>query len=232
MAKDEEIREIPEKEGISDALADFLQRNRKTLIISAAAALIIVAGLIAALGVRNVLRTEAVKAVEALTERYEALRFNINDSSKAEDVGALLADLGVFAEKNSAYAGFRSYALIGSIHGDQKNWPEAEQAWLNAAKKGAKTYFVPVALYNAAIAAEESGNLEAAIGHLQEALVHKDDFPAAARAQFAIGRLEEARGRKEEAIEAYRQVIENWPNETDWTNLANSKILVLSGLNS
>jgi tetratricopeptide (TPR) repeat protein len=82
------------------------------------------------------------------------------------------------------------------------------------------------------VAAEESGNIEDAIAHYTETLVYADSFPQAAKAQFAIGRLREEQQNKEAAIEAYREVIAKWPSETIWINLANSRIIALSGLNS
>jgi hypothetical protein len=54
------------------------------------------------------------------------------------------------------------------------------------------------------------------------------DFPAAAHAQFAIGRLEESRGNTDAALGAYRKLIENWPEESDWVNLAHSRVISLT----
>ena len=229
MAKNNDKQE---KKLISDMLADFIQENRKRLIIGIAALIVLLGGGVIGMSVRGALERRAISRVETLNERYEALRFDINESSKAEEVRVLLEELGAFAGGHTGYAGSRASALMGAIHGDQKNWGEAEQAWLAAAKKGAKTYLAPAALYNAAIASEEGGNADAAIGYLRECLAYRDDFPAAARAQFAIGRLLESLQKTDEAIEAYRELIENWPAETVWTNLANSRILTLSGSNS
>jgi tetratricopeptide (TPR) repeat protein len=84
-----------------------------------------------------------------------------------------------------------------------------------------------VSLFNAAAAAEEQGNLEAAIELYRQTLNYADIFPAAPRAQFAVGRLWEAQQNKEAAIEAYRGLIDKWPAETVWTGLANSRIIAL-----
>ncbi|MDR0554959.1 MAG: tetratricopeptide repeat protein [Treponema sp.] len=229
------MTKVEERQGkklVSDMIAGFIQRNRKGLVVCITAAFVIVAAVIAGISIRNIVERNAIGRLEALNDRYESLRFNINESAQADDVRVLLEELTVFADKNSAYAGSRACSLIGSIHADQKNWADAEQAWLKAAKKGGKSYLTPAALYNAAVAAEEGGNLEKAIEHLRECISYQNDFPAAVRAQFTIGRLQETLRLNEDAIESYRTLIEKWPSEKVWTNLANSRIIILSGLNS
>jgi tetratricopeptide (TPR) repeat protein len=78
------------------------------------------------------------------------------------------------------------------------------------------------------VAAEEQGDIETAIAHYKNALEHSKVFPSAVRAQFSIGRLEESMNRKDAALEAYRSVVNNWPNDPLWPNLAQSRILALS----
>jgi tetratricopeptide (TPR) repeat protein len=173
----------------------------------------------------------AIAKVETLNERYEELRFDINEDEKAEDVQALLDDLAGSAAKSFGYARARSYAITASIHVDQKKWEEAENAWKQAAEKGGKSYLTPVFFFNAAAAAEEYDNIDGAIDYYLKALAFADLFPLAAKAQFSIGRLEEGRDNRDAALEAYRAVIEKWPNDSIWTNLANSRIIALSGQN-
>jgi tetratricopeptide (TPR) repeat protein len=221
-----------EKLSAAELIAAGIQKNRKFIIGGGIAVIILVIGFVAGLAIRDAITTKAISQVEAFNERYEAIRFDINEPSREEEVKALLDELVAYAPKAPGYPAVRSYVLTASIHADRKNWQEAEQAWLLAAKKGAKTYLAPVSLFNAAVAAEEAGNIEDAIAHYTEALVYADVFPQAAKAQFSIGRLREEQQNKEAAIEAYRAVIEKWPTETTWINLANSRIIALSGLNS
>jgi tetratricopeptide (TPR) repeat protein len=221
-----------EKLNISELVVDGIQKNRKVLVIGGIAVLVLLAGLVAGLSVRDAAAAKAIKTVEAFNDRYEELRFDINDPSKEEEVNALLAEISAYAPKTFGYSRVRAFMLAASIHADRKNWQEAEDVWVQAAKRGGKTYLVPAALFNAAVAAEENGNIEGAIAHYTEALVYADSFPQAAKAQFSIGRLREAQQDREAALEAYRALLEKWPNETTWINLANSRIIALSGLNS
>jgi tetratricopeptide (TPR) repeat protein len=224
--------EKTEKLSADELIAAGIQKNRKFIIGGGIVIIILLVAFVAGLAIRDAASAKAISRIEAFNERYETLRFDINEPSKEEDVKALLDELAAYAPKAFGYPGTRSYILTASIHADRKSWLEAEQAWLQAAKKGAKTYLAPVSLYNAAVAAEEAGNIEDAIAHYTESLVYADAFPQAAKAQFSIGRLREEQQNKEAASEAYRAVIEKWPAETIWINLANSRIIALSGLNS
>jgi tetratricopeptide (TPR) repeat protein len=220
--------EKKEKRGFSDALADFIQRNRRGLLISAIALVVIVIGFIAGNALRSSLREKANSAVEDFSQRYETLVIDINESEKAEDVKTLLDELSAFAEKTSGYAGARAYSLAASNHAEQKNWAPAEGAWRSSAKKAGNSYLAPVSLFNAAVAAEEQGNLDQAVELYAESAAHVSGFPAAARAQFEIGRLRESQGDTEAALEAYKLIPEKWANESTWINLAQSRIIILS----
>jgi tetratricopeptide (TPR) repeat protein len=225
-------QEKKETVSFSDALVEFIRKNRKALIVTAIACAAILAGIAAGFGIRENMVSRNISQAEALVERYEELRFDINESEREADVQALLDDLDALAVKSGGFAGARSYSLIANIHADRKNWAEAEKAWVLAARKGAKGYLAPVSWFNAAVAAEESGNVESAIAHYNEAIAFADSFPGASKAQFAVGRLEEGRGNREAALEAYRVLVERWPFDTIWANLANSRIIALTGLSS
>jgi tetratricopeptide (TPR) repeat protein len=221
-----------EKLNMSELVVDGIQKHRKIIIIGGILIVVLLVGTVIGLSVRETMTVKAIRTVEAFNDRYEELRFDINESAKGEEVKTLLDEISAYAAKAHGYSGVRAFMLAASIHADRKNWQEAEDAWIQAAKKGGKTYLVPVALFNSAVAAEERGDIEGAIAHYTEALVYADSFPQAAKAQFAIGRLREEQKDTETALEAYRTLIEKWPGETIWTNLANNRIIALSGLNS
>jgi tetratricopeptide (TPR) repeat protein len=215
-----------------EKLNEFLQKNRKRLVMALATVVVVIIGFAVGFAVYGNMQEKALSTVEEFNSRYEALRVYINseneeDASKKEDVKVLQDDLAAFETRASGFVAARAYAISAGIYGDQKNWAEAEKAWTSAAAAAAKTYFEPAALFNAAVSAEEQGNSDSAVGLYNQALSSGDDFPAAPRAQFAIGRIEEGRGSKEAAIEAYRAVLSKWPGDEVWANLAQSRIIVL-----
>jgi tetratricopeptide (TPR) repeat protein len=229
MASTEEKKE---QRGLSDVLADFIRNKRRELLIAMVAVLALALGFTAFYVVRSLLREKAGSAVEDFERRYETLVIDINESEKAAEAQALLDELNAFAKKNSGHAAARAYSLAASIHAEQKNWALAESAWRNSAKKAGNSYLASVSLFNAAVAAEEQGNFEGAIELYAESAAHVSDFPAAARAQFAVGRLRESQGDTQAALEAYKLIPEKWANESTWINLAQSRIIVLSNTGS
>jgi tetratricopeptide (TPR) repeat protein len=214
---------------INDQLVDFIQKNRKFLLAVFLGIMVLFVGLIVGITIRDALQTRAIGKIEGFRERYEALRNEITETSKEDKVRTLVDELKTFAMANGSYAGALAYSLLGNIYGDQKSWAEAGEAWTNAARKSSKTYLAPVALFNAAVAAEEEGSIEQAIALYTECTGYAD-FSDAPRAQFAIGRLEESLNNYEAAISSYQGVMNNWQNAWDWVNLAQSRIIALAVL--
>jgi tetratricopeptide (TPR) repeat protein len=221
--------EKPQVININEGIADFIQKNRKKIVAGMVSAAALLAAFIGWISWRDFTQAKAISRVEDFAKRYEILRIDISDPAKAEDVQTLLDELNAFGEKTSAYAGARAYSVAAGIYFDKKEWAEAEKAWIKAARLAPKIYLAPAALYNAAVAAEEQGNIPQAIDLYTEILVYGEQFPAAVRAQYAIGRLREEQADIEAAIAAYRAVIEKWPAETVWGNLAHSRIIAIGG---
>ncbi|MDR2446615.1 MAG: tetratricopeptide repeat protein [Treponema sp.] len=225
---DKEKKESVEKKDDVNAiqkLSDFIQRNRVAFLVFLIIVVVALVAFIAATSVLSSLDAKAASQVEALSQRYEALRFDIADASKDADVQTLLNDLDAFASTHKGFVSARAYAIAASIYSDKKNWAEAEKAWSNAAVAARGAYLEPVAMYNQAVALEEQNNTQTAIELFIKAAAFTE-FPGASRAQFNIGRLQEGVD-KDAAIEAYRSLLSKWPNDEVWTSLAQSRIIAL-----
>ncbi|MDR1108009.1 MAG: tetratricopeptide repeat protein [Spirochaetaceae bacterium] len=214
---------------INEKLVEFIQKNRKFLLAVILGIMVLFIGLIVGITVYDALQTRAIGKIEGFRERYEALGDEIAETAKEDEVRALEDELKTFASTKGSYAGALAYSLLGNIYGEKKSWAEAGEAWTNAARKSPKTYLASVALFNAAVAAEEQGNIEGAIALYTECTGYAD-FSDAPRAQFSIGRLEESLKNYEAAISSYQGVINNWQNSWDWVNLAQSRIIALTVL--
>jgi tetratricopeptide (TPR) repeat protein len=230
-----EKTEIHAVEDKTDNLYAFFEKNRKVLFRSVAAVLIFAVVLIAVLLVNDMTRKNETAKLDLLIERYDKAKealsaVNVDADSGGTiiqaDVETLLGDLRALGESAQGYPAARAWFMAADIRHERKDWREAEAAWLAAAEKGRGTHLVPVSLFNAAVANEELEDTEAALINYRKSLDF-DGFPTAARAQFSVGRLLEKNGDTEAAIAAYRAVIEKWPSDTDWTNLARSRILTL-----
>ena len=218
---------------INEKLNEFVQKNRRGLLAAIVLVAVVLVGFIIGISVRDKLHASAFSKLDELSRRYEALQSAVGsdkaeDVSKQADITALLDDLAAFQKKNSGFAAAKAYGISADIYAGQKKWAEAEKAWTASSQAAAKTYLAPVAGFNAAVAAEEQGNIDSAIDLYRKALDFGSVFPAAARAQFSVGRLEESRNNKAAALEAYKNLVAKWPNDPLWTNLAQSRIVVLS----
>lgn len=229
IKKTTETRRV-EEVTLNQKIYEFIQKNRKILLISLIALVAILVGLIVAVTVQERTRANAFGQVDALNRRYNELRIHLanGDIIRQAEALILLGDLRDFQSRASGFPAARAYALSGGLYTEMQMWPEAEAAWLNAARAARRNYFAPIALFNAGVAAEEQGNIQAAIGFYAEAIGFGDVFPFAARAQFAIGRLEEERNNWEAALGAYRTLLARWPHDPVWANFAQNRIIMLS----
>jgi len=209
------------------ALAAFMRRNRKPLV----AACIGLAGAAVAaaivLAVLDRVKAGQLAELERCISRYESLAAEAGDGAipASADADSLLDDLLALGGRASGYAGAKALSLAGDLDMGREAWADAEAAYLRAVEKGKKLYIAPVALYNAGVAAERQDNADLAIAHYEASLAY-DGFPGGARAQFAIGRLNEKKADTEGALAAYRNVADKWP-DTEWEGLAQSRIIAL-----
>ncbi|GAB6391155.1 MAG: tetratricopeptide repeat protein [Treponematales bacterium] len=228
MAEHPEMPPEGKQEGsVPERLNEFIRSHRGGLAVGLVAVLVLIAGFVVGLFVRDTMNSRALAAVAEYNRRYEELRLNLGDDAKAGEIEAFLDELAAFAGKRSGFAAARAHIIAAGIHSERENWDGAEQAWAAAALAVKDSYLAPLAFFNAAAAAEEAGNLDAAVTHYRECLAKSGKFPSPARAQFALGRIEEARDRKDAAIEAYRTLVSKWPDDHVWTNLAQSRLIIL-----
>jgi tetratricopeptide (TPR) repeat protein len=214
-----------------DKFGDFVKRNRKAIYISMGVIIFLFLGVIAYFSLDAYLQKKATARVEELNSKYAELRPTLSDEYYNDDVNELLEKLDAFVKGKdgfaNGYAEARGWTIIAQIHSGREDWPKAEEAWRAAAKAGVKTYLAPAAFFNAAAAAENQGRVREAVELLEKSVSYKTDFPAAPRAQFSIGRLNEQLGDIPAALAAYRAVLVNWPNIETWANLAQSRIIAI-----
>jgi len=217
-----------EKMNIGDKIADFVQQNRKGIFISFSLLVLAFIGLIAYFYISDSINKKAIAGFEDLNTRFMELGNDISEGLASDEVENLLSDLTEFTNKNkNGIAASMAWSLIGTIYIERKEWIFAQDAWLNSARTGDKTFMGPIALFQAAAINEEIGKIERAIELYTECVNHKFEFPAAARAQMSIGRLYEEIGDYDSAKEAFRAVMINWKDLPDWQNLARSRIIAI-----
>jgi tetratricopeptide (TPR) repeat protein len=226
------------------SLADFLQQKRKIFAGLLAAVIGVLAVFFIVAGVLDADAKKKLAALENLIERYDTLAARIGNEAAVvagaetdaagtgtkADIETLLGDLLTFAESARGYAGAKAWSLAGAIYAKEKKWAEAENAFAQSAKKGAKTHLSGPSLFNAGVAAEEGGNAAKAIDYFTQSSGAPTSI-IGARAQFSVGRLQETGGDREAARLSYRKVIEDYPDYSSeiWRNLAQSRLIELDG---
>lgn len=216
------------KTDIGERLIEFIEKYRKVILVSIGVLVVAFVALVVFISLHDVFQKKAIVEVEELSARFDELRFLMEDENYTADIDTMLTDLNKFVKNKSGYAGSKAWSMIAQIYSVRKDWQSSHDAWLNAAKTGNKTYLAPISLFNAAVAAEEQGNLNEAIELLEKCISHPFEFPAAPRAQFAIGRLYEKQDNYTAAIEAYRTVLANWQDVPVWQHLARSRITAIT----
>jgi len=217
---------------MAEKLIEFIQKNRRLLFVGFIAIAVILIGSIVGLAVQERFRANAFMRIDEFEQRYQALRPYIGSEEieaalRQGEITALLEELAVFAARSSGFAAARAHNMRAEIFERQERWQQAEGAWAAAAHATPASYFAPISLFNAAVAAEERGDLESALSLYARALAH-DYPPVAIRAQFAIGRIHDARNDREAALAAYQNLLSRWPHDPLFSNLAQSRIILLS----
>jgi tetratricopeptide (TPR) repeat protein len=213
------------KTDIGEKLVEFIEKYRKVILVSIGVLVVLFIGLAIFISLHEVIQKKAIAEVEELSDRFDEMRFLMDDDAA---IDTLLADLEKFVKNKGGYSGSKAWSMVAQIYSSRKDWQKSKDAWLSSAKTGNKTYLAPISLFNAAVAAEEQNNLEEAIELLEKCISHPFEFPAAPRAQFAIGRLYEKQNNYPAAIEAYRTVLANWQDVPVWQHLARSRITAIS----
>jgi len=236
----------------SQRLIEFIQNNRR--VISAAVIALVVGAVVclAVLIAADISRGRAIAAVEELQARHLALASVIDAAASAEpaaeavpfaedgeeeetadgegesELDAFLAELEAFAARGRGYARARANFLLADVRGRLGDRAAAEAAWLAAARAHPRSYMAPIALFNAGVSAEEQGEIERAMEHYLASLAAPYGFHGAPRAQFAIGRLWEALGDPDAAVEAYNEISFLWPQEATLIGMARSRVVAIA----
>lgn len=217
-----------EKKRFSQKLDEFLRSNRTLLIVVLAVLVAAVAFLAIFSSVRNAQINASTLRIEQLSNDFSSWAYNEDATGKAEAGKTLAADLEAVTKKwPGKFASARAYELLARIAEDGKDWATAEKDWMAIYENFPKTYLAPLALQNAAVAAEERGAPDAAIAHYQAVV---DNYTGKTvgipHALFSIGRLSESSKDYAAAVASYEKLLSLYADD-DWTKLAKDRIIFL-----
>lgn len=87
----------------SDKINDFVQKNRKGILVLLGLVVVLVVGLITFLTLQDVFYKKAIIEINELDDRYNELRFYIGNEEHAGEVETLFDDLNKFAENTKVF---------------------------------------------------------------------------------------------------------------------------------
>ena len=232
MAKAKNQKPAESKAG--ELILNFIQNNRKKILIGFIAIVVVLLGALLTVSIRDNIMESRLLQLDEFERRFMDIlsidEFNFTEDLAVErmnEIFILLDDLENFQRRSFGFALARAHGLSADIFWFMSEWDLAERAWMDSARAARNTYLEPLSIFNAAVAAEQQGNITGAIAHYRRVLELRDNFPSPARAQFAIGRLEESRQNYDDAMFAYRTLTLTWPNDSQWASLAHSRIIAL-----
>lgn len=213
-----------EKATVGEKVAGYVETRRKVLI----AVLVVVVVAIGAFAlVSGITTTSAKKGISALDAISYALTENSSELSD-EEIAArkekALASLEKYNSKGGV-VGVRANMLSAEIVYSNKDYAKACEYWTSAVSKGRKAYTAAICAFNAASSYENLNDLVNAEKYYEIA-GKSDDFLLVSRANFNLGRVREASGNKDGAVEAYKKVTEKDP-DSSWGKLSKTQLIKL-----
>lgn len=224
MIQNTENDKIPFKAKI----ANFLQKNRKTLIFTILGLILVLGGIGIYASITVGISTEYAKKIEKIQQDLSDIQ-NENDEIKRKSLSNIFEKelTEIITNANLSYGLLKAYFISGNYKVFQKKWVEAAEDFSKVYFKDPKSYLSPISLANQASCLENSGNLEKSIEVYD--LFEKnysDNKVYIPEVWFNKARLLEKLNQSQKAIENYKKLIDKFP-ESNWTKLARDRIITL-----
>jgi tetratricopeptide (TPR) repeat protein len=220
--KENKIMKMNEKKDTVASVGSFIERYKTAIIIVFVVVIVALIAVIATSAISKHVRKSGFEKLDALTVQLSnAQSGDIVDSKSVQDILVKAKDL---ASSTSGIVSTRAYMFAADIDFSNKNWEYSKESWLNAAN-AINAYTTPICYYNAAVCAEEMGDMDSAIENYKKA-VADESFALAPRGYFNIGRIEQQRGNFAAAAENYTKLTDKFSGN-DWANLAETCLISL-----
>ena len=211
-------------ETTSSKAEKFVSKNAKILIVCVVVIACAVAGYILGNSISSKSSAKALAEIDnisyELTKDSAALETTELDARRATAFEKLVP----YAQKGGV-VGVRANMLCADLAYQQEKYEDSAKYWEAVAAKSKKSYTAPLAYFNAAVSYENINDLDNAEKYYKYAVSAKD-FLMASHAEFSLGRVREAKGDTDGAIEAYRSLLGKNP-DTSWGNLAKTRLIAL-----
>ncbi len=217
-----------ERIALKQKLSLIIQKNSYILLGLLIAIVLTVIGLLIynSLQLKNLEKN--THKIELIMDDFENISSLTDDEEKEKAQKEIKGALDTLIENSKKnYALQRALFIRGNLFFQSEDWDKSIEDFKRLADEFYKSYLAPIALINAATAFEESDRIEEAIEEYQIVVnKYSSVSPEISHVYFSIGRLFEQKSDKTAALEAYNNLLDNFP-DSNWTNLARSRIIYL-----
>lgn len=209
----------------SDVLGGFFAKTQKFWIV------FLILLVVAAVGIA-VFTTVSANSKMKGANFLDSAVFNLmkaEDSLEGEELVAaenkFLTDVKAFADSNGKNDNtVRAYMMVAQTYYKNEDWKNSLDAWVKAGDIS-KSYLSGIAYYNAAVCYEQLADVTNAEKYYSLALENKE-FELKPHAMFSLARLLETQGKTEQAIAEYKNILNSY-SDSQWANLANSRLILI-----
>lgn len=218
MAKN--TKELSAEEKLQNRISGFFERNAKTLLICAAALVVLVAIVVTVTAVSSANREKAMVRIQGLEETVIGAYAGMEDAAKADVISSLEAE-----EKGKSYVSFKASYLKGLAYFQDQKYQASYDAFMACVSKKSDSYLAPVALVNAAAAQEALGNTTEALDLYNRVTTDYKESGMGAKALFNSGRIYFQQGNTALALSVFNQLIDRYPS-SEYSALAKNIVSV------
>ncbi len=212
----------------AEKVAEIIKANSRKLIALSAALLLV----LLLVGVFETVSSKRAEKALLHAEQIEDVYKQWITSAEAdrgavsEELTALITE--AISDFDGSYAALRAYYTKGLLNAEEQKWDDSIASFLAVAEKYPSSYLAPVALFNAASIADQSGDTEKALSLYESIIENFSDISAdIPETLFNIGRLNEELGNADNAVVSYQKILDDY-NSSSWTNIAKSRIISIN----
>ncbi|MDC7225870.1 MAG: tetratricopeptide repeat protein [Spirochaetales bacterium] len=219
--------ELKGKEKFLSQLTSFLEKNKTVLwiILAVIVAAIVIVAVIDSVSDRKA--NESALRIESVQKDYEEW-MRLEEDEKNEKQQELFDKLdSVTDDYPASYAAQRADYLKGGVYFQNEEWTKAAEFFKASAEVNRNSYLAPIALMLSASSYENAGEYHEALDIYIDVYKNYDKiYPDVPRAMLSIGRLNEQLGDKSAAIDAYNNLLDEYPG-SGWASFARTKVIQL-----
>ena len=203
---------------LSDAVNDFLSRNRRIILSAIAVVALVVVAITVYFSFASKKRTDDL----AKTEEEEK-----PSSEILEKEDSAILELEKVGASAKGYASYLAFYNIADMYFSRKDYSKAKDYYLKAYNALPNNYVSGVLLFNVGVCIEEmKGELTEALEYYEKSS-KIEDFPLKPRAMLNIGRLQEKLEKFDDAIATYTDLFEKYP-ENEFALIGKTRLIELN----